>query len=85
MFITHLHSDHTVGLPDLILSPWVLGRTDPLDVFGPRGTKRMVDLLEQAYSEDVQIRLHGGEPSNKTGYAAVARDVAPESSTATAT
>lgn len=76
VFITHLHSDHTVGLPDLILSPWVLGRTDPLDVFGPRGTKRMVDLLEQAYSEDVQIRLHGGEPSNKTGYAANAHDVA---------
>lgn len=75
VFITHLHSDHTVGLPDLILSPWVLGRTDPLDVFGPRGTKRMVDLLEQAYSEDVEIRLHGGEPSNKTGYAAVAHDV----------
>jgi len=76
VFITHLHSDHTVGLPDLILSPWVLGRTDPLDVFGPRGTKRMVDLLEQAYSEDVQIRLHGGEPSNKTGYAANAHDAA---------
>jgi hypothetical protein len=75
VFITHLHSDHTVGLPDLMLSPWVLGRTDPLDVFGPRGTRRMVDLLEQAYSEDVQIRLHGGEPSNRTGYAAVAHDV----------
>jgi ribonuclease BN (tRNA processing enzyme) len=75
VFITHLHSDHTVGLPDLILSPWVLGRTDPLDVFGPHGTKRMVDLLEQAYSEDVEIRLNGGEPSNKTGYAANAHDV----------
>jgi ribonuclease BN (tRNA processing enzyme) len=75
VFITHLHSDHTVGLPDLMLSPWVLGRTDPLDVFGPVGTKRMVDLLEQAYSEDIQIRLRGGEPSNKTGYAANAHDV----------
>src|SRR5690348_15669330 len=67
VFLTHLHSDHTTGLPDLIFSPWVLGRTAPLDVFGPHGTKRMVDLLEQAYSEDVDIRLHGGEPSNKTG------------------
>ena len=75
VFITHLHSDHTVGLPDLIFTPWVLDRTDPLEVFGPRGTKRMVDLLEQAYSEDVQIRLHGGEPSNKTGYVANAHDV----------
>jgi ribonuclease BN (tRNA processing enzyme) len=77
VFITHLHSDHTVGLPDLIFTPWVLERTAPLDVYGPPGTKRMVDLLEQAYSEDVQIRLHGGEPSNKTGYAATSHDVAP--------
>ena len=77
VFITHLHSDHTVGLPDLIFTPWVLERTAPLDVYGPPGTKRMVDLLEQAYSEDVQIRLHGGEPSNKTGYAATTHDVSP--------
>jgi ribonuclease BN (tRNA processing enzyme) len=76
VFITHLHSDHTVGLPDLIFTPWVLGRTAPLDVYGPPGVKRMVDLLEQAYSADVEIRLHGGEPSNKTGYAATAHDVA---------
>jgi ribonuclease BN (tRNA processing enzyme) len=75
VFITHLHSDHTTGLPDLIFSPWVLGRTAPLDVFGPPGTARMVDLLEQAYSEDIAIRLRGGEPSNKTGYAARAHDV----------
>lgn len=77
VFLTHLHSDHTVGLPDLILSPWVLGRTAPIDVYGPPGTARMVTLLEQAYSEDVAIRLHGGEPSNKTGWAATAHDVQP--------
>jgi ribonuclease BN (tRNA processing enzyme) len=74
-FLTHLHSDHTVGLPDLILSPWVLGRAVPLEVFGPPGTQRMVDLIEQAYSADIDIRLHGGEPANKTGFAAVAHDV----------
>jgi ribonuclease BN (tRNA processing enzyme) len=77
VFITHLHSDHTVGLPDLMFTPWVKDRTVPLDVYGPPGTKRMVDLLEQAYSEDVEIRLHGGEPSNKTGYAATPHDVNP--------
>ncbi|MEP6491238.1 MAG: MBL fold metallo-hydrolase [bacterium] len=74
VFLTHLHSDHTVGLPDLIFSPWVLGRTSPLDVYGPPGTKRMAGLLEQAYSADVAIRLRGGEPSNKTGYAVTAHD-----------
>jgi ribonuclease BN (tRNA processing enzyme) len=77
VFLTHLHSDHTVGLPDLILSPWVLGRTAPLEIYGPRGTRRMVDLLESAYSEDIGIRLKGGEPSNKTGYVAMAHDVSP--------
>lgn len=77
VFLTHLHSDHTTGMPDLIFTPWVLERTAPLEVFGPPGTKRMVDLLEQAYSADVELRLHGGEPSNKTGYAAQARDVGP--------
>jgi ribonuclease BN (tRNA processing enzyme) len=77
VFITHLHSDHTTGLPDLILTPWVLERTSPLEVVGPPGTKRMVDLLELAYSADIDLRLHGGEPSNKTGYAANARDVTP--------
>jgi ribonuclease BN (tRNA processing enzyme) len=77
VFLTHLHSDHTAGLPDLLLTPWVLERTAPLEVFGPPGTKRMVDLLSQAYAEDIQLRLHGGEPSNKTGYAAVAHDVEP--------
>jgi ribonuclease BN (tRNA processing enzyme) len=75
VFITHLHSDHTLGMPDLILTPWVLGRTAPLDVYGPPGTARMMGLLEQAYSADVEIRLHGGEPSNKTGYTVTAHDV----------
>ena len=40
VFITHLHSDHTLGLPDLMLSPWVLERSTPLDVYGPEGIAR---------------------------------------------
>jgi ribonuclease BN (tRNA processing enzyme) len=75
VFLTHLHSDHTTGLADLILAPWVLDRATPLDVYGPPGTKRMTDLLVQAYSEDIDMRLHGGEPANKTGYGATAHDV----------
>ena len=74
-FITHLHSDHTVGLPDLMFTPWVLGRTVPLEVYGPPGTAAMVGHLQAAYAEDIDIRLHGGEPSNKTGYGARAHDV----------
>ena len=40
-FLTHLHSDHTVGYPDLILTPWTLGRTTPLRVIGPEGIDTM--------------------------------------------
>jgi len=68
VFLTHLHSDHTVGLPDLMFSPWVLERTTPLQVYGPPGTATMVGHLNAAYAQDVDMRLHGGEPSNKTGF-----------------
>ena len=37
VFITHLHSDHTVGYPDLIFTPWTIGRRVPLEVYGPKG------------------------------------------------
>jgi len=76
-FVTHLHSDHTVGYPDLILTPWVLDRKEPLQVFGPKGIKPMTEHILKAYREDIDIRLNGGEPSNKTGYKVIARDIKP--------
>ncbi|MCU0646711.1 MAG: creatininase family protein [Gemmatimonadaceae bacterium] len=75
VFLTHLHSDHTAGLPDLMLMPWVLERTTPLLVVGPPGTRRMVDHLLAAYAEDRAIRLDGGEPSNPTGWRVTVREV----------
>jgi len=65
VFITHLHSDHTLGLADLILSPWVLERDTPLEVYGPKGVRSMVDHLVAAYSEDIRLRRTGGEPAHK--------------------
>jgi ribonuclease BN (tRNA processing enzyme) len=56
VFVTHLHSDHTVGYPDLILTPWVLGRRVPLEVYGPPGIKSMTDHILQAYSADFETR-----------------------------
>ncbi len=38
-FVTHLHSDHTVGYPDLIFTPWTVGRRVPLEVYGPKGSQ----------------------------------------------
>src|SRR5229473_2369933 len=59
LFLTHLHSDHVVGFPDLWLTGWLTpGRDRPLEVWGPRGTKRMMSLLEQAFEYDIRIRLY---------------------------
>jgi ribonuclease BN (tRNA processing enzyme) len=77
VFVTHLHHDHTAGLPDLMFTPWTLGRTAPLEVFGPPGTTAMVEHLLSAWREDVRIRLEGLEPANETGWRAHAIDVAP--------
>ena len=48
-FLTHLHSDHTTGYPDLILTPWVLDRDQPLQVYGPVGINAMTDHILKAY------------------------------------
>ena len=76
-FVTHLHSDHTVGLPDLILTPAVTGRREPFEIYGPPGLKSMVRHIMQAWSEDMNIRLHGLEPSVKEAYIVHAYDVKP--------
>lgn len=77
VFLTHLHSDHTLGLPDLIFSPWTLERTAALTVIGPPGTLAMTQHISQAWSEDLKVRLDGLEPANTTGYRVDARDVHP--------
>ncbi len=77
VFLTHLHIDHTVGLPDLIYTPWVLERETPLRMYGPVGTEEMAGHLVQAFRRDVQVRLDGLEPANPTGYRVEAKDVAP--------
>jgi ribonuclease BN (tRNA processing enzyme) len=77
VFLTHLHSDHTVGLPDLLYTPWVLERTKPLDVYGPPGTRAMLQYLQAAYSEDVRVRIEGLEPANETGHRATVHEVSP--------
>jgi len=77
VFVTHLHSDHTTGYPDLVFTPWVLERTEPLEVYGPKGIKAMTGHILKAYREDIDIRLGGGEPSNKTGYKVIAREIKP--------
>ncbi len=61
LFVTHLHSDHTLGYPDLILTSWVMGRDRPLDAYGPPGLRRMTAHLLAAFDEDIRIRSDGLE------------------------
>ena len=56
LFLTHLHSDHIVGIPDLWLTGWVMGRKVPFRVWGPVETRQMMSHLEQAYSFDIRMR-----------------------------
>jgi len=67
-FLTHLHSDHTAGFADLILTPWVMGRDEPLQVYGPEGIVEMAENLLNAYKEDIEYRVNGSEGANKLGW-----------------
>jgi ribonuclease BN (tRNA processing enzyme) len=77
VFITHLHSDHTLGYPDLIFSPWVLGRTEALEAYGPHGLKNMTSHIEKAWEEDVRVRRQGLEEANATGYKVNVHEIRP--------
>ena len=68
VFITHLHSDHTLGYPDLILTSWIMRRVSPLQVYGPHGLQRMTRHLLAAFAEDIQIRTRGLEREVPGGY-----------------
>jgi ribonuclease BN (tRNA processing enzyme) len=76
-FVTHLHSDHTLGFADLILTPWVMGRTGALEVYGPAGLASMAENLLAAYKEDIAIRIRGLEHGNATGYRVNAHEIQP--------
>lgn len=76
-FITHLHSDHTLGFPDVILTPWIMGRKEPLEVYGPPGTRDMAEHILKAYEADIKIRTESLEHSNKTGYNVNVHEIKP--------
>lgn len=61
LLLTHFHSDHTVGIPDLWLTGWLGSyfgaRQKPFHVVGPTGTAELVRHLEAAYSRDIEIRI----------------------------
>lgn len=76
-FVTHLHSDHTVGYPDLIFTPWTLGRRVPLEVYGPKGIADMTKHLLEAYRVDIETRTNpqGNQRTFAEGHKANAHEV----------
>ena len=73
LFLTHLHSDHIVDVPDLFLSPWGAGaRRVPFEVYGPPGTVSMMDALKKAYEFDIRVRTNS---ENQRGAEIVSHDI----------
>ncbi len=78
-FLTHLHSDHFDGLGELMLQAWIAGgRDQPLPIYGPAGTERVVAGFVDAYTIDSGFRIahHGEATARPGGFGAKARVVA---------
>lgn len=76
VFLTHLHSDHTLGYPDLVLTSWVMRRRHAMPVYGPPGTARFDSLLRAAWATDIRVRTEGLEREIPAGERVVVREFA---------
>jgi ribonuclease Z len=78
LFLTHLHSDHVVGIPDfwlLGLMPGAFGnRKQPFEVWGPAGTSEMMQALKTAYQWDIKARI-AEYPNADSGTVVKAQDI----------
>jgi ribonuclease BN (tRNA processing enzyme) len=75
LLLTHLHSDHTIGIPDIMLTPWVMERKTPLNIYGPVGTEDMAKHITYAYEKDINFRRKGLERANDIGWRAVVKEI----------
>src|SRR3954468_12341050 len=76
VFLTHLHSDHIISLPELYLFPWASqGRNKPLQVWGPDGTRSMMKHLQEAFAFDIHIRRDVDEKFSAEGIKVIATDI----------
>src|SRR5262252_790788 len=76
VFLTHLHSDHIVSLPELLLFPWASqGRAVPLQVWGPTGTRAMMERLQEAFAFDIHVRRDVDERFSPEGIRVLATDI----------
>jgi ribonuclease BN (tRNA processing enzyme) len=77
VFVTHLHSDHTIGIPDVLHMGWIQGRADPLEIFGPPGIADMSKYLELAWAADVEVRRRDDGDRYDEGHRIQAVEIAP--------
>ena len=75
IFLTHLHSDHTLGLADAIFTPWIQGRVAPIDVYGPPGTERLVHGILDGNAEDIAERVGSSGGPSKDGWNAKVHEI----------
>jgi ribonuclease Z len=77
VFLTHLHSDHVVGIPDVWLTGWLpppFGhRTSPFEIWGPNGTRELMANLQKAFSTDIRFRTADGIPEQ--GITILSKDI----------
>jgi ribonuclease Z len=77
LFLTHLHSDHVMQIPDLLLAGWVgpTGRKAPLEIWGPNGTRDMMSAMEKTFAFDIHIRRDVDEKLPAAGISVQSHDI----------
>ncbi|GAB5486969.1 MAG: MBL fold metallo-hydrolase [Parasphingorhabdus sp.] len=78
LFVTHMHSDHLTGIPDLWLNGWTQGRNIPMQIWGPEGTTEMMEALRTAFARDINFRVSDGVPANDDGLGPTFTDLPKE-------
>jgi ribonuclease BN (tRNA processing enzyme) len=77
ILLTHLHADHTAGYPDLIFTPWILGRRQPIDVYGPPGLCDMTRHVLDAWKIDIDNRVKGIDRLPRAGCRVNVHEIEP--------
>ena len=75
LFLTHLHSDHTLGLNDVMFTPWIQGRVAPLELYGPVGTRALVAGITSGNALDIRERVNSSGGPSRTGYNATVHEI----------
>ena len=77
IFLSHLHSDHVMGLADAIFTPWIQGRRAPVDIYGPPGIAYLVSTILDGNAEEIQERVASPGGPSREGWRARAHESAP--------